>query len=428
MRTVIAFLLGALLVLPVVAVGYARTTMMPSAGGAEPIANLEPFLEAVVADAPQDEKPAAEPAAEPRSKDGKKADKKDQKKDEKPVTTTSKKYSRSGYDITPLSRERVAELAKKLDPEAYRITQKAGTEPAFCGTLLDNKKDGTYCCVVCGLPLFSSNAKFNSGTGWPSFFQPFDRQHVGGREDGSHGMERIEIFCTRCSAHLGHVFDDGPRPTGLRFCLNGAALKFYEKDEARPAESMPATTEAETAYFAGGCFWGIEHYFQQAPGVFSAESGYMQGSTLNPSYKEVCEQDDVAASNRAAGFKGHAEVVKVVFDPKVITYRQLLEGFFEMHDPTQLNRQGPDYGTQYRSGLYTVNDAQASQAKAFVAELAAKSLFNGRKIVTEIEPAKTFYAAEDYHQDYLEKNPSRGCHIGKPWWLTKQSAPASATN
>ena len=398
MRIAIAFLLGSLLVLPVVALGMTRLTYAPLAADDET--------------APKQAEKAADDTQA--------------KKEDKPVTT-AKKYSRSGYDITPLSRERVAELAKKLDPEAYRVTQKAGTEPAFCGTLLDNKKDGVYCCVVCGLPLFSSTAKFNSGTGWPSFFQPFDRQHVGGRDDGSHGMERVEIFCTRCNAHLGHVFDDGPRPTGLRFCLNGAALKFYEAKDERPPESMPATTETETAYFAGGCFWGVEHYFQQAPGVFSAESGYMQGSTLNPTYKEVCEQDDAPASNRPAGFKTHAEVVKVVFDPKVITYRQLLEGFFEMHDPTQLNRQGPDYGTQYRSGLYTVNAQQAEVAKAFVAELGAKSLFKGRKIVTEIEPAKEFYPAEEYHQDYLEKNPSRGCHIGKPWWLTQNKAAAAAT-
>ena len=357
--------------------------------------------------------------AETRKQDGDAAGKAPSE-DQTTVTESPKKFSRSGYDITPLSRAAVEELAKKLDPEAYRITQKSGTEPAFCGTLLDNKKDGVYCCVVCGLPLFSSSHKFNSGTGWPSFFQPFDVAHVAGKQDNSHGMRRVEIACERCDAHLGHVFDDGPKPTGLRFCLNGAALKFYGKDEARPAESMPVATE--TAYFAGGCFWGIEHYFQQAPGVISAESGYMQGSTDNPTYKDVCGQDEMPASKRSEGFKGHAEVVKVVFDPKTISYRDLLRGFFEMHDPTQLNRQGPDYGTQYRSGLYTVSDAQTVEARAFVATLAAESTFKGRTIVTEIEPAKRFYSAETYHQDYLEKNPDRGCHIGKPWWLAKARA------
>ena len=423
MRITIALLLGSILVLPFVALGRLNAATAGSVDAAsarddgpakssDPAKPSEPGSTTATDKTPKQDVSAKDRTKEPTVND-----------DAKAKTT----YSRSGYDVTPLPRAKVEELAKKLDPETYRITQKAGTEPAFCGTLLDNKKDGVYCCVVCGLPLFSSSHKFNSGTGWPSFFQPFDRDHVGGRQDNAHGMERVEIFCERCNAHLGHVFDDGPKPTGLRFCLNGAALKFYGKDEVRPPESMPATTTAETAYFGGGCFWGIEHYFQQAPGVITADSGYMQGSSDKPDYKEVCEQDEVPASRRPEGYRPHAEVVKVVFDPKVISYRDLLRGFFEMHDPTQMNRQGPDYGTQYRSGLYTTSDAQLADAKAFVAELAAKNLFNGRRIVTEIEPAKAFHVAEDYHQDYLEKHPDRGCHIGKPWWLARAKAPADAS-
>lgn len=310
-------------------------------------------------------------------------------------------FSKSGYDITHYSKEKVAELAKKLDPEAFRITQKADTERAFCGTLLDNKKEGMYVCVVCGLPLFSSEHKFTSGTGWPSFFREFDSDHVARKTDRSHGMARVEINCARCNAHLGHVFDDGPKPTGERHCLNSASLKFIEKGQPLPPESKPA--ELQTAYFAGGCFWGIEHYFQKGPGVVDAVSGYMQGRTDKPTYEDVCGHGT-----------GHAEAVKVVFDPKKITYRRLLEAFFKMHDPTQLNRQGPDVGDQYRSGIYTSNADQQKEAEACVKELMESKAFSGRKIVTQIEPAKPFFAAEDYHQDYIEKT-GRACHVRNPW-------------
>lgn len=311
------------------------------------------------------------------------------------------KYSQSRYDITPLSRERVAELASKLDPEAYRVTQKAGTEPPFCGTLLDNKKDGIYACVVCGLPLFSSEHKFNSGTGWPSFYREFDPEHVRREDDHSHGMVRTEIICARCGAHLGHVFDDGPRPTGERHCLNSASLTFHEKGSELPPEGRPVRTEE--AYFAGGCFWGIEHTFQEGPGVLEAVSGYMQGQVDNPTYEAVCRDGT-----------GHAETVKVIYDPERLSYRRLLEAFFTMHDPTQLNRQGPDVGEQYRSGIWYASDGQRAEAEAYIRELEAGDHYRGRKIVTQIEPARTFWPAEDYHQDYIAKT-GRACHVANPW-------------
>lgn len=314
----------------------------------------------------------------------------------------TQRISKSGYDIAPLPREKVAALASKLDAETYRITQKAGTEPAFCGTLLDNKKEGTYCCVVCGLPLFSSEHKFHSGTGWPSFYREFDPEHVARKEDRSYGMERVEINCARCGAHLGHVFDDGPKPTGERHCLNSASLKFHEKGRPLPQESLPVNTH-EVAYFAGGCFWGIEHYFQKGPGVIDAVSGYMQGRVDKPTYEQVC-----------AHGTGHAETVKVVFDPRKISYRRLLEAFFAMHDPTQLNRQGPDVGDQYRSGIWFTSEAQKREAEAYIQELSASERFKGRKIVTQVEAAATFWPAEDYHQDYIEKT-GRACHVRNPW-------------
>ncbi len=359
------------------------------------------LLTALAACRPVIQNPAQAQAAAERGKRVTLASAASSEKEMTTKPTAAPGYSASGYDITPLPREKVAELAKKLDPNAFNVTQKAGTEAPFCGNLLDNHKEGVYCCVVCGLPLFSSEHKFNSGTGWPSFYREFDPQHVVRNTDRSHGMIRTEINCARCNAHLGHVFDDGPKPTGERHCLNSASLVFYEKGAERPAHSMP--TELQTAYFAGGCFWGVEHYFQKGPGVVDAVSGFMQGRVDNPSYKQICHEDT-----------GHAETVKVVFDPKRITYRRLLEAFFVMHDPTQFNRQGPDEGEQYRSGIWVVNDEQKREAEAFIKEQQASERFKGRKIVTQVEAAKTFYPAEDYHQDYIVKT-GRHCHVKDPW-------------
>lgn len=309
-------------------------------------------------------------------------------------------YSRAGYDVTPITEEVKKPLLEVLDEETLRVTQNAGTERPFCGTLLDNKKNGFYACVVCGLPLFSSEHKFTSGTGWPSFFSPFADGHVARKVDNSHGMDRVEILCARCESHLGHEFPDGPKPTGKRFCLNSVSLHFYEEGDKLPANSTPVATE--TAYFAGGCFWGIEHYFQKGEGVINVESGYMQGNTENPTYEDICLKET-----------GHAESTKVTFDPTVISYETLLKAFFTMHDPTQVNRQGPDKGTQYRSGIWTTSKQQLQSAKAYVQELSDSGAVT-RPIATEIEPAKTFYIAEDIHQDYIE-NTGRACHVTNPW-------------
>lgn len=142
--------------------------------------------------------------------------------------------SRSGFDLTRLSEERINALAAQFTPEERHVILHQGTERPFCGVFLDNKKNGTYVCRLCGLPLFTSNTKFDSGTGWPSFFQPFDPDHVRNLQDTSHGMVRVETRCARCDAHLGHVFDDGPPPTHLRYCMNSASLQFV--DEGAPFE------------------------------------------------------------------------------------------------------------------------------------------------------------------------------------------------
>lgn len=317
-----------------------------------------------------------------------------------PDATTTPRYSRAGYDITPLSEERVQQLAANLTEEQRTILLKKGTEPAFCGNLLDNKTEGLYACALCGLPLFSSDAKFTSGSGWPSFYKPVDPDHIDQELDASFGMVRTEIMCARCGGHLGHVFEDGPKPTGLRYCLNSASLQFYEQGAELPEASRPV--ETAVAYFAGGCFWGVEHHMQQTSGVVTAVSGYQGGRTTSPSYRDV-----------STGVTGHAETVKVVYDPKRVTYRDLLARFFWVHDPRQLNRQGPDIGEQYRSAVFAADERQLEEARSYIREIEDEPRFEGRPIVTQVELADEFHPAEDYHQDYYEKKGG-SCPL-PPW-------------
>ncbi len=283
-----------------------------------------------------------------------------------------------------------AEWKKSLAPDQYKVMFQCSTEAPFSGKYNDFWEKGAYECAACGAVLFASETKYEHATGWPSFTAPFSEANVSTREDRSLGMNRTEVLCSSCGAHLGHVFDDGPAPSGRHYCINSASMVFRAIDDK-------AKSGTEVATFAAGCFWGVEYKLGRIDGVLSTAVGYSGGSVRNPTYKKVCSDDT-----------GHAEAVQVTFDPSRLPYEDLVLKFFALHDPTQVNRQGPDVGTQYRSVIFTHSEAQKAVAEKVKSELEREGRFRGR-IATEIIPAGEFWRAEEYHQKYFEKNKRGAC-------------------
>lgn len=287
---------------------------------------------------------------------------------------------------------------KKLTPEEKKVILLKGTEPAYSGKYYRFNEKGDYICKQCGALLYHSSSKFDSGSGWPSFDDEISGAIKRATDPDGH---RTEITCAKCGAHLGHVFlGEGLTPKNIRHCVNSISLEFIPKknETAKDFQKVPVkTNQTETAIFAGGCFWGIEHLMKQLPGVISVVSGYIGGNTSNPTYEEVCTQPT-----------GHAEAVEIVFDPSKISYEILAKRFFEIHDPEQLNRQGPDRGEQYRSEIFYTSPDQKEIALKLIQILKEK----GFKVVTKVTSATKFWRAEDYHQNYYAKNRKQPyCHF-----------------
>lgn len=299
-----------------------------------------------------------------------------------------KSFKQSIFLLTIITLINCSNMAQEqktpLTEEEKRIIIEKGTEVPFSGQYNDFFEAGTYVCKQCGNPLYRSSDKFSSQCGWPSFDDEIEGAVK--RIPDADGR-RTEIVCANCGGHLGHVFfNEGLTDKNVRHCVNSVSLVF-----------IPAKKEEGIAIFAGGCFWGVEHLMQRQKGVISVENGYTGGSTENPTYEEVCRD-----------LGGHAEAVRIVYDPQLTDFETLATLFFEIHDPTQLNRQGPDVGIQYRSEIFYLSDNQKKIAEKLIEILKSK----GYDVKTKLTKATIFYPAEAYHQDYYQRKGTLPyCHV-----------------
>jgi len=276
----------------------------------------------------------------------------------------------------------------KLSAEEERVIIHKGTEAAFSGKYNNFSEKGIYRCKRCNAPLYRSDHKFPSSCGWPSFDDEIEGAIK--REIDADGR-RIEILCENCGAHLGHVFEgEGFTTKNVRHCVNSISMAFV------PEKENPNIAKA---YFAGGCFWGVEYFFEHKKGVIAAASGYMGGTMKDPAYQDV-----------TYGNTGHLEAVEVTYDVSKVSYENLAKFFFEIHDPTQANGQGPDIGEQYLSAIFFSNEEEKRTAHQLIDILKDK----GYKVVTKVIPTSTFWKAEEYHQNYYEQKKLKPyCHVYK---------------
>ena len=313
--------------------------------------------------------------------------KKEQSMENKNVISKPDNPYYSNTDTTKLN-VTDAEWKKVLPEDVYAVAREADTERPFTGKYWNADDKGTYYCAACGNKLFRSDQKFSSSCGWPSFFEQENKNSVVFKDDNSYGMKRTEALCGRCNSHLGHLFDDGPEPTGKRYCMNAISLDFV------PDGVTSATGNLETVVLGGGCFWCVEAVYENLEGVKSVYSGYAGGTVENPSYEEVC-----------TGRTGAAEVVEITYEKSKTNLDEIFQVFFTVHDPTTLNRQGADSGTQYRSAIFYKNENEKIVAESLIQELNEKVFSN--KIVTTLEPLQKFYKAESYHQGYYQNNKNQ---------------------